>query len=69
MGYRTAWLLVDSLNSMFVEPVVITLPGRREGGSEVTDFGRAVIASFRRMEKLSHAAVQAEVDQLQRKLK
>jgi molybdate transport system regulatory protein len=26
MGYRTAWVLIDSLNAMFDEPVVKTLP-------------------------------------------
>ena len=35
MGYRTAWLLIDSLNTMFVEPVITTLPGRRDGGTEI----------------------------------
>ncbi len=69
MGYRTAWLLVDSLNSMFVEAVVVTLPGRRDGGTEITDFGRALVAAFRRMESLSSAAVQAEIAQLQRNLR
>ncbi len=69
MGYRTAWLLIDNLNSMFDEPLVSTLPGRREGGSEITQFGRQVIASFRRMEMLSHEAIQSEVAALRRKLK
>jgi molybdate transport system regulatory protein len=69
MGYRTAWLLIDSLNSMFVEPVVTTLPGRRDGGSEVTDFGKEVIGSFHRMEDLSRAAIRNEIATLRRKLK
>jgi molybdate transport system regulatory protein len=68
MGYRTAWLLIDSLNSMFAEPVVTTLPGRRDGGSEVTDFGKTVIGSFHRMEDLARAAIRDEITALRRKL-
>ena len=69
MGYRTAWLLIDSLNTMFVEPVVTTLPGRRDGGTEVTVFGNQLIATFHRMEELNRAAIRAEVATLRRKLK
>jgi molybdate transport system regulatory protein len=69
MGYRNAWLLVDSLNSMFAELVVSTQPGRRKGGSEVTAFGMQVIHTFRRMEHASRAAIHEDLAQLQRKLK
>ena len=69
MGYRTAWLLVDSLNAMFVEPVVATQPGRREGGTTVTKFGEHVIERFRRMEELSRKAIQTEITALRRALK
>jgi molybdate transport system regulatory protein len=51
MSYRRAWLLVDSLNQAFAEPVVLTRPGghalRR---AELTPFGQAVIQRFRAME-------------------
>ena len=69
MGYRTAWLLIDSLNAMFVVPVVTTLPGRRDGGTEVTAFGKQVITSFHQMEKLSSEAIRTEIAALRRKLK
>ena len=69
MGYRTAWLLIDSLNSMFAEPVISTQPGRRDGGTLVTDFGKQVIASFHRMEELCREAVRSEIVPLKRKLK
>ena len=69
MGYKTAWLLIDSLNTMFVEPVVVTLPGRRDGATDVTDFGKKLIASFRNMEALSRDAIKGEVAALRRKLK
>lgn len=69
MGYRTAWLLVDSLNTMFVEPVVVTAPGRKDGASTLTDLGRSLIAAFRRMEALTEDAVEPELKVLRRKLK
>ena len=69
MGYRTAWLLIDSLNAMFDQQLVSTQPGRRDGGSQVTLFGQQVIAAFRRMEVLSRDAIHAEVATLRRKLK
>ena len=69
MGYRTAWLLIDSLNTMFVEPVITTLPGRRDGGTEVTAFGEQLIASFHRMEEQSRKAIRTEIARLRRKLR
>ena len=69
MGYRTAWLLIDSLNSMFIEAVVTTLPGRRDGATHLTDFGLQLIARFRRMEALSQTAIKAEIAAIRRKLK
>lgn len=69
MGYRSAWLLIDSLNKMFAEAVVITSPGRRDGGTEVTESGKSLIASFRRMEHLSRKAITSEVEALRKKLR
>lgn len=45
MSYRRAWLLVESLNAMFGEPVVQTRIGRADGGGAVvTPFGERLIA-------------------------
>ena len=54
---------------MFVDPVATTLPGRRDGGPAVTDFGKQIIGSFHRMEELSSAAIRREIATLRRKLK
>lgn len=44
MSYRSAWLLVDSMNSLFKTPVVNTTLGVRGGGSaRLTDLGADVI--------------------------
>jgi molybdate transport system regulatory protein len=42
MSYRRAWLLIDTMNRMFREPVVRAHPGRATGRSaEVTPSARA----------------------------
>lgn len=52
MSYRRAWLLVDALNRTFEEPVVnAAAGGAHGGGSEVTAFGRALVAAYRALEE------------------
>ena len=48
MSYRRAWQLMDSLNSCFVEPVVITSKGgRRGGGAKLSLLGERLIHVYR----------------------
>jgi molybdate transport system regulatory protein len=48
MSYRRAWLLIDTMNRMFREPVVLARPGRVAGRSaEVTPFGARLVAAYR----------------------
>jgi molybdate transport system regulatory protein len=50
MSYRRAWLLVDTMNRCFREPVVASATGGSGGGgAQVTDFGRKVLAAYRRI--------------------
>ncbi len=50
MSYRRAWLLVDSLNSSFREPVTrATVGGKGGGGVEITAFGESLINSYREL--------------------
>ena len=57
MSYRRAWLLIDSLNQAFVEPVVIRRSGGSGGGgAELTDLGREVISRYRRIENTAEVA-------------
>lgn len=52
MSYRRAWLLVESLRQTFREPVTVASKGgRRGGGMRVTEFGDALIRSYRRLER------------------
>jgi molybdate transport system regulatory protein len=51
MSYRRAWLLVDTMNRCFREPVVTSATGGTGGGgAQVTRFGREVLARFRKLE-------------------
>lgn len=62
MSYRRAWLLVDAINRLFKRPVVTaTTGGAHGGGAQVTDFGRALIAAYRRIEERTRAAIREEL--------
>jgi molybdate transport system regulatory protein len=50
MSYRRAWLLVESLNSYFREPVTLaTTGGKGGGGVRITAFGESLIKSYREL--------------------
>jgi molybdate transport system regulatory protein len=52
MSYRRAWMLLDDLNRAFAEPATTTsIGGSGGGGAQLTDFGRALIASYREVER------------------
>lgn len=52
MSYRRAWLLVESLNDSFREPVTLASQGGRAGGgTRVTRFGNTLIRNFRELER------------------
>ncbi len=51
MSYRRAWLLVDTMNRCFREPVVAAATGGAGGGgTSLTPFGRRVLAQYRAMQ-------------------
>ena len=54
MSYKGAWLLLDSINQAFTEPVVKAAPGGPGGGgASLTAFGAEVLERYRRI--LDHA--------------
>ena len=58
MSYRRAWLLVDTMNQCFREPVVDTATGGKGGGgAQITAFGRAVLRCYRAMESDAEASI------------
>ena len=70
MSYRSAWLLVDSMNSQFKQPVVSTILGGRGGGSAtLTPFGAALIERYRTMERATRRAIAKDLAALERQLR
>src|SRR5438128_6873234 len=60
MSYRRAWLLVDSLNAAFGEPLVAKQTGGSGGGGAVlTRLGREVVQRYRRIERRAASAGRA----------
>jgi len=65
MSYRQAWLLIDSLNSLFREPATATLSGGvRGGGADLTPFGRTLIRTYRDIEAAASKSVAGELASL-----
>jgi molybdate transport system regulatory protein len=51
MSYKRAWLLLDSINQAFVEPVVTAATGGSGGGgATLTPFGAEVLERYRRVQ-------------------
>ena len=70
MSYRRAWLLIDTLNQMFHEPVVQTTLGGRGGGTAgVTPFGVEIITRYRAMEAATRRAIASHAAALERRAK
>ena len=69
MSYRRAWLLVESMNRCFREPLVATATGGRSGGgAQITECGLDVLVRFRAMEVKARDAIDGDVDYLCRLL-
>jgi molybdate transport system regulatory protein len=70
MSYRRAWVLVDTMNRCFREPVVeAEAGGQRAGGTRLTAVGEEVVRRYRRSEALAERAAAAELDALARLLR
>ncbi len=66
MSYKRAWLLVETMNHCFREPLVRTSRGgSAKGGAVLTLAGAEVLALYRRMEERSAHAVVTELQGLQ----
>jgi molybdate transport system regulatory protein len=69
MSYRSAWLLVDSMNSQFSRPVVTTTLGGRGGGAAtLTPFGADLVRRFRAMERATERAIAKDLAFLERRV-
>jgi len=58
MSYRRTWLLVDTMNRCWAEPLVVTNPGNAHGGgARVTPFGETVLAQYRALQENIASAI------------
>lgn len=65
MSYKRAWLLVESMNACFKNPLVeASRGGQVRGGAVLTPDGEKVLASYRRMECLTAQAIKDEMAKL-----
>lgn len=65
MSYRRAWLLVDTINHCFAEPLVETAAGGSGGGgARITAEGERVLELYHRIEEKTQAAVNEEITEL-----
>ena len=63
MSYRRAWLLVDTMNRCFREPLVASATGGTGGGgARVTAFGERVLARYRAMQSRVDRAIDPELE-------
>lgn len=70
MSYKRAWMLVETMNAMFAEPLVTSSKGGRTGGgAELTAAGQDVLVAFRTMEDRLRTSSAGEIATLSRLLR
>ena len=70
MSYMRAWMLVQTMNRCFKEPLVIAVHGGEGGGgAELTETGRNVVALYRQMETKAVKSSQPAWNQIKSLLK
>lgn len=66
MSYKRAWMLVETLNAIFREPLVDSVRGGPQGGgARLTPAGTAVLAQYRSLEATVAEAGAAQIAALQ----
>jgi molybdate transport system regulatory protein len=70
MSYRRSWMLIDTLNRAFREPVVVAkLGGRPDQRAAITPFGHEVIRRYRTMEAKARDALADDLAALEAALR
>jgi len=68
MPYKKAWMLLDSLNQAFNEPIITAAPGGAGGGgATLTNFGVEVLERYQRLAKQAAEVAANEAAALARK--
>lgn len=59
LSYKAAWDAIDTLNNLSPEPLVLRVTGGRQGGgTQLTDYGRRMVAMYRALEIETQAALE-----------
>ncbi|MEO1293227.1 MAG: LysR family transcriptional regulator [Pseudomonadota bacterium] len=70
MSYKRAWMLVETLNEIFADPLVTSTRGGTAGGGAVlTDTGKRVLTCYREIESQARRSTAHEIDTLSSLLK
>lgn len=65
MSYRRTWMLVDTMNRCWAEPLVRTATGGSHGGgAALTPLGEQVLAQYRQLQHAIAAAAEKEARRL-----
>lgn len=65
LSYKAAWDAIDAMNNLADEPLVVrTTGGRQGGGTQLTDYGRRVVALYRALEVEYQAALERLADSM-----
>ncbi|WP_395664743.1 winged helix-turn-helix domain-containing protein [Methylocella sp.] len=64
LSYRKCWLVADMLNRCFESPVIMTYPGRRSGGAEISQFGDRLVALYRSIGRHAATSAKKSLDEL-----
>jgi molybdate transport system regulatory protein len=63
LTYKRAWLLIDSLNQGFGQPVVIASSGGKGGGgAQLTPLGEALVKRYMALQDKLNTSARAELD-------
>lgn len=70
MSYKRAWILVETMNAAFREPLVESARGGvKGGGARLTSVGRTVLERYRRLEARAEWAAMDEIGEIRDLLK
>jgi molybdate transport system regulatory protein len=65
MSYKRAWMLIETLNAMFDQPVVTSMRGGPgKGGAVLTERGQAVLAEYRAVQSAAQVQTQSHLETL-----
>lgn len=65
MSYRRAWLLVETMNRCFSQPLVQALAGGRQGGgAQLSDEGHQVLQRYRQLQARLRAVAEQDWPEL-----